>query len=85
MLVLSVIKIILSVKLTWLKLKEKIVVSDINLARLYRQTFCYSKFEEMLKLSIRLVINYLKYGSVALQTRSSRKLEAMATPAAGIA
>jgi IS1 family transposase len=35
------------------------------LARLHRKTFCYSKSEEMLKLSIRLVIHYLKYGSVA--------------------
>jgi hypothetical protein len=48
------------------------------LARLHRQTFCYSKSEEMLKLSIRLVIDYLKYGSVALRTRSARKLEAIA-------
>ena len=47
------------------------------LARLHRQTFCYSKSEEMLKLSIRLVIDYLKYGSVALRTRSVRKLEAI--------
>ncbi len=37
------------------------------LARLHRKTFCYSSSEEMLKLSIRLVIHYLKYGSVALR------------------
>ena len=37
------------------------------LARLHRKTFCYSKSEEMLKLSIRLVTHYLKYGSVALE------------------
>lgn len=36
------------------------------LARLHRKTFYYSKSEEMLKLSIKLVIHYLKYGSVAL-------------------
>ena len=48
------------------------------LARLHRKTFCYSKSEEMLKLSIRLVIHYLEYGSVALRARSARKLEAIA-------
>ncbi len=48
------------------------------LARLHRKTFCYSKSEEMLKLSIRLVIHYLKYGSVALRARSAPKLEAIA-------
>ena len=37
------------------------------LARLHRKTFCYSKSKEMLKLSIRLVTHYLKYGSVALE------------------
>lgn len=47
------------------------------LARLHRKTFCYSKPEEMLKLSIRLVIDYLKYGSVALRVRSAGNLEAM--------
>jgi hypothetical protein len=55
------------------------------LARLHRKTFCYSKSEEMLKLSIRVVIHYLKYGSVVLRALYARKLEAMATPAAGIA
>lgn len=34
------------------------------LARLHRKTFCYSKSKEMLKLSIRLVIYYLKYRTV---------------------
>lgn len=48
------------------------------LARLHRKTFCYSKSEEMLKYSIRLVIHYLKYGSVALRAHSARKLEAIA-------
>ncbi|MBD0265150.1 MAG: IS1 family transposase, partial [Tolypothrix sp. Co-bin9] len=42
------------------------------LARLHRKSFCYSKSEEMLELSIRLVIYYLKHGSVALWTRSAR-------------
>lgn len=36
------------------------------LARLYRRTLCYSKPEEMLKLSIRLLLHYLKYQTVAL-------------------
>jgi len=35
------------------------------LARLHRKTFCYSKSEEMLKHSIRLVIHYLHSGSVS--------------------
>ncbi|MBF2067807.1 MAG: IS1 family transposase [Calothrix sp. C42_A2020_038] len=48
------------------------------LARLHRKTFCYYKSEEMLKLSIRLVIHYLKYSSVALRTLCARKLEAIA-------
>lgn len=48
------------------------------LARLHRKTFCYSKSEEMLKLSIRLVIHYLKYGSVALWALRAHKLEAIA-------
>jgi IS1 family transposase len=34
------------------------------LARLHRQTFCYSKSEEMLRLSIKLLLHYLKYRSV---------------------
>ena len=48
------------------------------LARLHRKTFCYSKTVEMLKLSIRLVIYYLKYGSVPLRAHSARNLEAIA-------
>lgn len=34
------------------------------LARLHRQTLCYSKSEQMLRYSIRLVIYYLKFGDV---------------------
>jgi IS1 family transposase len=37
-----------------------------NLARLHRKTLCYSKSEEMLKLSIRLVLYYLKYQKVPI-------------------
>jgi insertion element IS1 protein InsB len=36
------------------------------LARLHRQTLCYSKSEEMLKLSIRLLLHYLSNGFVPL-------------------
>jgi IS1 family transposase len=35
------------------------------LARLHRKTFCYSKSEEMLFLSIKLLIYYLKHKSVS--------------------
>lgn len=38
------------------------------LARLHRRTLCYSKSEEMLKLSIRLLLHYLKYHTVVLPT-----------------
>lgn len=48
------------------------------LARLHRKTFCYSKSEEMLKLSIRLVIHYLKYGSVSVRALRARNVEAIA-------
>jgi insertion element IS1 protein InsB len=34
------------------------------LARLKRKTLCYSKSEEMLKYSIRLLIHYLKFGEL---------------------
>jgi insertion element IS1 protein InsB len=34
------------------------------LARLHRKTFCYSKSEEMLKHSIRLLIHYLRFWTV---------------------
>ncbi|MBE8987788.1 IS1 family transposase [Nostoc sp. LEGE 12450] len=44
----------------------------------YRKTFCYSKSEEMLKLSIRLVIHYLKYGSVPLKMCSTCLIAAIA-------
>ena len=48
------------------------------LARLHRKTFCYSKSEEMLRYSIRVVIHYLKYGTDALRAHSARKLQAIA-------
>ena len=35
------------------------------LARLHRKTFCYSKSEEMLFLSIKLLIYYLKEGNLS--------------------
>jgi IS1 family transposase len=34
------------------------------LARLHRKTLCYSKSEQMLRHSIRLLIHYLKYKSI---------------------
>ena len=34
------------------------------LARLHRKTLCYSKSEEMLRYSIKLLIHYLKFGDV---------------------
>ncbi|NET84123.1 MAG: IS1 family transposase [Moorea sp. SIO1F2] len=34
------------------------------LARLHRRTLCYSKSQEMLKLSIRLLIYYLKFHTI---------------------
>jgi IS1 family transposase len=48
------------------------------LARLHRKTFCYSKSEEMLRYSIRLVIHYLKYGTDVLRALCARKLQAIA-------
>lgn len=39
------------------------------LARLKRQSLCYSKSEEMLKKSIRLLLHYLKCGRVPLPPR----------------
>jgi IS1 family transposase len=36
------------------------------LARLHRKTLCYSKSKEMLELSARLLLHYLKYRSVPL-------------------
>lgn len=36
------------------------------LARLHRKTFCYSKSAEMLFLSIKLLIHYLKHKDVSL-------------------
>jgi IS1 transposase len=35
-----------------------------DLARLYRKTLCYSKSEEMLRHSIRLLLHYLKFWDV---------------------
>ena len=39
------------------------------LARLKRKSLCYSKCEEMLKRSIRLLLHYLKHGRVPLPQR----------------
>ena len=39
------------------------------LARLKRQSLCYSKCEEMLKHSVRLLLHYLKHGRVPLPKR----------------
>ena len=36
------------------------------LARLHRKTLCYSKSEEMLKHSIRLLLHYLKFWDVPI-------------------
>jgi insertion element IS1 protein InsB len=36
------------------------------LARLHRQTLCYSKSVEMLKCSLRLLLHYLKYPTIPL-------------------
>lgn len=36
------------------------------LARLHRKTLCYSKSEEMLKYSLRLLLHYLKEGEIPL-------------------
>ena len=36
------------------------------LARLKRKTLCYSKSEEMLMLSVRLLLHYLRYRSLPL-------------------
>lgn len=38
------------------------------LARLHRKTLCYSKTVEMLKLSVRLLLYYLKHKSIPLPT-----------------
>lgn len=40
------------------------------LARLKRKTFCYSKSVEMLELSIRLLVYYLKNRCIPMQGRS---------------
>lgn len=36
------------------------------LARLHRKSLCYSKSENMLKYSIRLLLHYLKFGTIPL-------------------
>jgi insertion element IS1 protein InsB len=36
------------------------------LARLHRKTLCYSKCEQMLRHSIRLLLHYLKFGKVPI-------------------
>lgn len=38
------------------------------LARLHRKTLCYSKSVDMLKYSIRLLLHYLKYRTVPVQS-----------------
>lgn len=38
------------------------------LARLHRRTLCYSKSTEMLKVSIRLLIHYLKHWTIPLSS-----------------
>jgi len=42
------------------------------LARLHRKTLCYSKSEEMLRYSIKLLIHYLKFGDVPTPYSSNR-------------
>jgi IS1 family transposase/DNA-directed RNA polymerase subunit RPC12/RpoP len=42
------------------------------LARLHRKTFCYSKSQEMLKYSIKLLIHYLKFGDVPTPYSNNR-------------
>ncbi len=40
--------------------------SQHYLARLHRKTLCYSKLEEMLRHSIRLLLHYLRFGDVPI-------------------
>ncbi|MEJ6484220.1 IS1 family transposase, partial [Nostoc punctiforme UO1] len=40
------------------------------LARLHRKTFCYSKSVEMLELSIRLLVYYLKHRCIPMPRQS---------------
>ncbi len=44
--------------------KGKIHFIRHYLARLHRSNLCYSKFEEMLKYFIKLLIHYLKFRDV---------------------
>jgi len=37
----------------------------------YRKTFCYSKSKEMLRYSIRLLLHYLKFGTVPIPSQPS--------------
>ena len=42
------------------------------LARLHRKTLCYSKSEEILRYSIKLLIHYLKFGDVPIPYSNNR-------------
>jgi len=44
------------------------------LARLHRQTLCYSKSEEMLRYSLRLLLHYLKCRTIPLHTNRTESL-----------
>ncbi|PMB25131.1 hypothetical protein CEN46_06395 [Fischerella thermalis CCMEE 5318] len=48
------------------------------LARLHRKTFCYSKSVEMLKLSIRLLVSYLKHREIPMRALRAREDMAIA-------
>ncbi|WP_337886035.1 IS1 family transposase, partial [Fischerella thermalis] len=48
------------------------------LARLHRKTFCYSKSVEMLKLSIRLLVSYLKHREIPMGALLAREDMAIA-------
>ncbi len=48
------------------------------LARLHRKTFCYSKSVEMLRLSIRLLVYYLKHRCIPLRGLCPRENMAIA-------
>lgn len=48
------------------------------LARLHRKTFCYSKSVEMLDLSIRLLVYYLKNRCIPMRGQSPREDMAIA-------
>jgi hypothetical protein len=44
------------------------------LARLHRKTLCYSKSEQMLRYSIKLLLHYLKYQIVPIYTPNGLKI-----------